>query len=127
MVTRAPWPTPANRAKLKALLVAEIMGWHDSLKNPAAGRHAGGHQVRRQTRGSNVAEQTQESAAQNKLILNARTKTDGIFTITPAQVDAEHQDAGDSAGPSSPPPSSSTCRIIDEVYQEHPELKASPV
>jgi ABC-type nitrate/sulfonate/bicarbonate transport system substrate-binding protein len=72
---------------VKAFLTAEIKGWKDSIADPALGA-----QLTVDTYGKGlgltVPEQTQESATQNTLILTPATKASGLFTVSPALVEA---------------------------------------
>jgi ABC-type nitrate/sulfonate/bicarbonate transport system substrate-binding protein len=117
--------TAASRQKLKALLVAEIQGWHQSLKNPVLGATLAATKYGK-TQGLNVGEQTKESIAQNKLILTARTKTQGILSVTPAQVEQNIHTLS-LGGTNLKASQLFDLSIIDEVYQENPKLKVSPV
>ena len=125
MVTKSTLSNAASRAKLKAFLVAEIQGWHESLKNPALGAQLSVTKYGASL-GNDVNEQTQESAAQNKLILTARTATDGILTITPEQIDQNISTLA-LGGTKLTASQLFDTSVIDEVYQEHPDLKTSPV
>jgi ABC-type nitrate/sulfonate/bicarbonate transport system substrate-binding protein len=116
--------TGATRDKLKAFLVAEIMGWHDSIADPAAGPHLAVTKYGK-TLGLDQTEQTLESTAQNKLILTSETATNGIFTITPASIAASVHTLG-LGGITIAASKLFDTSVIDEVYQEHPELKTSP-
>jgi len=125
MVDKATLSDAKSRAKLKAFLTAEIMGWRQSLKDPSMGSHLTVTKYG-STLGLVESEQTQESVAQNKLILDSRTSTDGILTITPQQV--EQNIATLALGGTKLTGSQLfDLSLIDEIYSEHPELKASPV
>jgi hypothetical protein len=75
--------------------------------------------------GRQVRQQTKESKAQNELILDSRTAVQGIITISPAQI-AENVKTLTGAG-SKISASLFDTSIIDEVFAENPDLKASPV
>jgi ABC-type nitrate/sulfonate/bicarbonate transport system substrate-binding protein len=115
----------SKRDALKAFLKSEIMGWHDSLKNPQTGADLAAN-VYGKDQGLDAKEQALESAAQNQLILTDRTKTDGIFTVTPDMISANVATlaiggtdiAGDKLFDLS---------ILNEVYAENPDLMTSPV
>jgi ABC-type nitrate/sulfonate/bicarbonate transport system substrate-binding protein len=125
MVRKDTLASTTERAKLKAFLVAEIMGWQKSLADPALGAQLTVSKYG-SSLGLDVPEQTQESIAQNKLILDARTKTDGILTISPAQVEKNIATLA-LGGAKLTATQLFDTSVIDEVYQEHPELKTSPV
>ena len=76
----------SKRDVLKGLLKADIMGWHDALKDPAGGAELAVNNYGKSL-GLTVEEQTLESKAQNELILDARTKTDGIMTMTDEMIE----------------------------------------
>jgi ABC-type nitrate/sulfonate/bicarbonate transport system substrate-binding protein len=116
--------TGTTRDKLKAFLTAEIMGWHDSIADPAAGPHLAVTKYGK-TLGLDQAEQTLESMAQNKLILTPESATNGIFTISPTAIAASIHTLG-LGGITITAPKLFDTSVIDEVYQEHPELKTSP-
>ena len=124
MVQKSTLASTQGRAQLKAFLTAEIKGWRDSLKNPAEGPTLS-VDVYGKSLGNTIPEQTQESVAQNKLILDARTATEGIFTITPAQVSANL--ATLAIAGSKLTSSLFDTSILDEIYAADPSLKASPV
>ena len=84
----------SDRDKLKAFLMAEIMGWHDNLKNPVLGRHAGGDEVRQGPEASRSKEQTLESKDENSSSSPTDTETNGLFTITDDADRGEHRHAG---------------------------------
>ncbi len=122
MVQRSALTT--NRAKLKAFLRAEIMGWHDSIADPGAGPHLAVTKYGKSL-GLDESEQTLESKAQNNLILTPDTMANGIFTITP---DLISKCIGTLAlgGVNISATKLFDTSVIDEVYRENPELKAGP-
>jgi ABC-type nitrate/sulfonate/bicarbonate transport system substrate-binding protein len=112
----------SKRDALKAILKADIQGWHDSIKDPTAGAKLA-VEVYGKDQGNNVEEQTLESKAQNTLIVTDDTKANGIMTVTDALL-AE---------------TVATLKLVDidatgmfdfsllaEVYKENPELKPIP-
>lgn len=72
---------------VKAFLAAEIKGWKDNLANPELGASLAAT-VYGKGLGLTTAEQTLESKSQNLLILDADTTKNGLFTITPALIEA---------------------------------------
>jgi ABC-type nitrate/sulfonate/bicarbonate transport system substrate-binding protein len=72
---------------VKAFLTAEIKGWKDSIADPALGATLTVNTYGKGL-GLTIPEQTQESATQNTLILTPATKASGIFTVSPALVEA---------------------------------------
>jgi ABC-type nitrate/sulfonate/bicarbonate transport system substrate-binding protein len=112
----------SKRDALKAVLKADIKGWHDSIKDPVAGSKLA-VEVYGKDQGNNVEEQTLESKAQNSLIVTDDTKTNGIMTVT----DELMKETID------------TLKLVDidgskmfdlsllaEVYKENPDLKPIP-
>jgi ABC-type nitrate/sulfonate/bicarbonate transport system substrate-binding protein len=124
MVNKSTLASSQGRAQLKGFLLAEVKGWRDSLKNPAAGPTLSVDKFGKSL-GNKIPEQTKESKAQNELILDSRTAVQGIITISPAQI-AENVKTLTGAG-SKISASLFDTSIIDEVFAENPDLKASPV
>ncbi len=114
----------SDRDKVKAVLVADIKGWHDSIADPAAGPHLA---VTRYgpSLGLNEAEQVLESRAQNKLVLTSDTMANGIFTITPELVQKSISTLA-VGGITITSDKLFDLSVIEEVYKEHPELKTAP-
>jgi ABC-type nitrate/sulfonate/bicarbonate transport system substrate-binding protein len=76
----------ADRDKVKAMLIGDIKGWRDSIKDPALGAKLAAT-VYGKDLGLVEAEQVLESTAQNTVVLTDDTKANGLFTITDKQVD----------------------------------------
>ena len=74
-----------DRDKLKAYLTAEIKGWKDAIADPAALAKLAVEKYGIDQK-LEVAEQTQEATAQNKLITSADTTKNGLFTMTDALI-----------------------------------------
>ncbi|MFC0041747.1 ABC transporter substrate-binding protein [Actinomadura rayongensis] len=109
-----------ERAKLKALLRAEIKGWKDSLKDPAAGAKLAVETYGKGL-GLEVKEQTLESTTQNGLILTDETKKNGIFTMSP-QLVAANIATLKFAGVDITADKLFDLSIIQEIYKEDPSL-----
>lgn len=109
-----------KRDMLKAFFRAEIKGWKDSLADPAAGAQLAAN-VYGKGLGLTAAEQTLESTSQNALILNADTRKNGLFTITPELID-ENIKTLKYGGVNLTADKLFDMSIIDEVYKENPEL-----
>jgi ABC-type nitrate/sulfonate/bicarbonate transport system substrate-binding protein len=124
MVQKSVMSSATDRARLKAFLTAEIRGWHDSLADPSAGPTLSVQKYGANL-GNTIPEQTKESVAQNQLILDARTRTDGIFTITPQQIQKNISTLTLSGAKVDK--SLFDTSVIDEIYAEQPALKTSPV
>ena len=71
----------SDRDKLKAFLVAEIMGWHANLKNPVLGATLAAKKYGKDQK-LTVKEQTLESKDENTVILTSDTADNGLFTIS---------------------------------------------
>jgi ABC-type nitrate/sulfonate/bicarbonate transport system substrate-binding protein len=113
-----------NREKIKAILKADIQGWHDALKDPAAGPNLVITKYGKDL-GLELAEQTLESMAQNQLILTDDTKTNGLFTITDALVDKSIATMK-LGGIDITKDKLFDLSLIKEVYSENPDLKTTP-
>jgi ABC-type nitrate/sulfonate/bicarbonate transport system substrate-binding protein len=105
---------------VKAFLTAEIKGWKDNLTDPGAGAAL---TVNTYGKGLGLAvkEQTLESAAENKLILNADTTTNGIFTVTDALI-AENIKTLGIGGLNLTAAQVFDFSILKSIYQENPSL-----
>ena len=114
----------SSRDKIKAVLHAEILGWRDSLKDPALGAHLAATKYGADLK-LDEAEQTNESKDQNKLILTDDTKKNGIFTITDEHV-SETIDSLGKAGITITKEKLFDLSLITELYQEFPDLKVAP-
>jgi ABC-type nitrate/sulfonate/bicarbonate transport system substrate-binding protein len=112
----------SKRDAIKALLKADIMGWHDALKD-ARGGAALAVNTYGKGQGLTIDEQTLESEAQNKLILDDRTKTDGIMTMTDAMIEENIKSLA-LGGTTIKAEQLFDMSVINEVYKENPNLKA---
>jgi ABC-type nitrate/sulfonate/bicarbonate transport system substrate-binding protein len=110
-----------KRDALKAFLKADIMGWHDALKDPAGGATLAASTYGKGL-GLTVDEQTLESKAQNALILTDRTKTDGIATMTQDMIDENINTLG-LGGIKITADKLFDLSVLEEVYKENPDLK----
>ncbi len=72
---------------VKAFLTAEIKDWKDNIADPALGAQLT-VDVYGKGLGLTIPEQTLESKSESELILTADTKTNGLFTVTPALIEA---------------------------------------
>jgi ABC-type nitrate/sulfonate/bicarbonate transport system substrate-binding protein len=110
-----------EREKIKAILRADIKGWWDSYKDPAAGAKLAA-EVYGKDLGLTAEEQTLESEAQNELIFTEETMTNGIFTISDELL-AETMSTLGLAGIDISQEELFDLSVINEVYEENPELK----
>jgi ABC-type nitrate/sulfonate/bicarbonate transport system substrate-binding protein len=72
---------------VKAFLTAEIKGWKDNIADPALGAQLTVN-VYGKGLGLTIPEQTLESKSESELILTPDTQTNGLFTVTPALIEA---------------------------------------
>ena len=114
-----------DRDKLKAFLVAEIMGWQANLKNPVLGATLAAKKYGKDQK-LTVPEQTLESKSENTVILTKDTATNGLFTIGDALL-KENIDTLALAGINITQDKLFDMSVIDEVYSDNPKLKTSPV
>jgi ABC-type nitrate/sulfonate/bicarbonate transport system substrate-binding protein len=105
---------------LKAFLTAEIKGWKDNIADPGLGASLTVN-VYGKGLGLTVPEQTAESATENTLILNDDTKKNGLFTITPALIEANLKTLA-TGGLKLTADQLFDLSALEEIYKEHPEL-----
>jgi ABC-type nitrate/sulfonate/bicarbonate transport system substrate-binding protein len=113
-----------ERDKLKAFLKAEITGWHEALKDPARGANLAVTKYGADL-GLTEEEQVLESEAQNKLILDDRTKTEGIMTVTDQEIELNIATLALS-GIDITADKLFDMSVLTEVYEENPDLKPVP-
>jgi ABC-type nitrate/sulfonate/bicarbonate transport system substrate-binding protein len=111
-----------DRAKLKALLVAEIKGWKDAVASPAGSADLAVNTYGKDQKLS-VAEQTGEATAQNDLIVSADSKANGLFTMTDELI-AGNIEALNQAGTPITAEKLFDLSLLKEVYAENPDLKS---
>ncbi len=114
----------SKRDALKAFLKAEIMGWHDSLKDPTEGRHAGRQRSTARTRASTPDEQS---------LAVRRPRTSSSSTTAPRprasspcppdMIDGHRQTTLAIGGIDITADKLFDMSVLDEVYQENPDLK----
>ena len=112
-----------ERDKLKAFLIAEIKGWRDAIADPAESARLAAEvygkdqhlDVAEQTRGgegSDRSRRLQRHQGQRPVHHDPRTSIDeNIAALKTAKLDIAAADLFDLS-------------IIDEIYKEHPDLKA---
>jgi ABC-type nitrate/sulfonate/bicarbonate transport system substrate-binding protein len=111
-----------ERDKLKAFLIAEIKGWRDAIADPAESARLAA-EVYGKDQNLDVAEQTEEAKAQVGLVVSPDTKANGLFTLTQDLID-ENISALKAAKLDIAAEDLFDLSIIDEIYAEHPDLKA---
>ncbi|MCU1458235.1 MAG: transporter substrate-binding protein [Actinomycetia bacterium] len=114
----------SERDKLKALLRADIKGWHDNYKNPSLGATLSVKKYGKSL-GNTVKEQLLESKSENKLIFTPDTLANGLFTISDALI-AENISTLGIAGIDITAAKLFDMSVLEEVYSENPALKTSP-
>ena len=112
-----------NREKLKAFLYAEIKGWSDAVKDPAAGSKLA-VEVYGKDLGLDPAVSLAGATAQAELlVVSDDTVANGLFTITDA-LQAETIASLKAAGIEVSADDLFDLSLLAEVYKEHPELNA---
>jgi ABC-type nitrate/sulfonate/bicarbonate transport system substrate-binding protein len=109
-----------QRDLLKAFLRAEIRGWKDSIADPALGAKLAAETYGKGL-GLTTEEQTLESKDQNKLILTADTKKNGLFTVT-QQLIEENIQTLKYGGVDITAEKLFDLSLLEEVYKEDPSL-----
>lgn len=110
--------------QLKAVLLADIKGWQESIKNPALGAQLTVDNYGKDL-GLTVDEQTLESKSQNGLIVTADTMTNGIMTATNTLLEETISTLA-LGGTTISMDQLFDMSLIEEVYAENPSLKATP-
>lgn len=111
----------SKRDLLKAFLVAEIKGWTDAVKDPAKSADLAVNNFGKDQK-LDLKEQTNEAKAQNTLILTDDVNANGLFTMTQDLIDANITSLK-AMGTDITADQLFDLSLLDEVYQEHPELK----
>jgi len=114
----------SKRDEIKAMLKADIKGWHVNIKDPTVGAHLAAT-VYGKDQNLNEAEQVLESKSENILIATTDTRANGLFTITPALID-ENISTLALAGIKITKEKLFDMSILEEVYAENPDLKTIP-
>jgi ABC-type nitrate/sulfonate/bicarbonate transport system substrate-binding protein len=112
-----------ERDKLKALLVADIMGWREQIKDPTISPKLVVTKYGSDL-GLTEAEQLLESKAENELIYTADAKANGLFTLTDTAIEQTIKTLG-VAKIKMTADKLFDLSLLKEVYDEHPELKAA--
>ncbi|MGX6600687.1 ABC transporter substrate-binding protein [Micromonosporaceae bacterium Da 78-11] len=112
-----------DRAKLKALLIADIKGWTDSVADPKLGANLAATKYGKDL-GLDEAEQVLESTAQNTVVQTDDTKANGLFTITDELVDETIKTLA-LGGVTITKEQLFDLSVIKEVYAENPSLKGA--
>ena len=113
-----------KREELKAVLLADIKGWHDSIKDPQAGAELAVNDYGKDL-GLDVPEQTLESRAQNELIVQPYTQTNGIMSLSD-ELKQETIDTLAIGGVEITADELFDMSLLEEVYEENPDLKMTP-
>jgi ABC-type nitrate/sulfonate/bicarbonate transport system substrate-binding protein len=108
-----------QRDMLKAFLRAEIKGWTDNLRDPSLGANLAVNTYGRNL-GLSANEQLLESQGQNRLMHNADTKANGIFTVSDTLL--QQNIAVLKTGGVDVRADLFDLSLLKEVYQEDPSL-----
>ena len=111
-----------NRDALKGFLKAEIKGWTAVKKDPKKAADLTVNKYGKDL-GLTADEQQLEVEAENLLIWTADTKANGVFTVTDKLV-GENIDVLKKAGLDITAAKLFDYSILQEIYQENPDLKA---
>ena len=111
----------SKRDALKAMLIADIKGWADSVKDPKLGANLAATKYGKDL-GLDEAEQVLESEAQNTVVATDETKANGLFTITEEKI-AETIATLALGGVTITKEQLFDMSVLTEVYQENPDLK----
>jgi ABC-type nitrate/sulfonate/bicarbonate transport system substrate-binding protein len=114
----------SHRDELKALLKGDLMGWRASLKDPTTGAELAVNTFGKSQKLS-MDTQVAQSKAQNLLILDSRTQTEGIFTV-PANMQADTVKTLALGGTNISAAKLFDMSLLTEVYEENPDLKTDP-
>jgi ABC-type nitrate/sulfonate/bicarbonate transport system substrate-binding protein len=105
---------------LKGFLLAELAGWKDNIADPKLGATLTVSTYGKGL-GLTIPEQTLESAAENALILTPDTKTNGLFTVTAALIEANLKTLA-IGGLKLTADKLFDLSLLADIYKEHPEL-----
>jgi len=109
-----------NREALKAYLYASILGWKDAIADPQ-----GSADLAVDTYGKDLgldpAKELKQAEAANGLIVTDETDANGLFTISDALI-ASNLDVVKASGTTIAADDLFDMSLLDEVYEEHPEL-----
>lgn len=109
-----------RRPALKAMLRAEIRGWRDNLRDPDEGARLSvevyGHGL-----GLDPVSQRMQSRTQNTLLVSPRTRSHGLFSIGPEQVEGNVA-ALRGMGLDVTAASLFDLSLLEEIYQADPSL-----
>jgi ABC-type nitrate/sulfonate/bicarbonate transport system substrate-binding protein len=113
----------SKRELLKAFLKAEIQGWTDAVKDPSGAANKAVTNYGKDQK-LDQDEQTSEATAQNTLILTDDVNANGIFTMTQDLIDGNIK-ALEIMGTKLTADKLFDLSLLDEVYKENPDLKAT--
>lgn len=113
-----------EREKTKAFLLTQVKGWRDSVASPEASVRLAVNDFGKDLE-LDPGQQIAEARAQNQLIVTADTRTHGLLTMTDALVESNIEVLRRIGVPI-------TARqlfdrsLLEEVYDEHPDLRTVP-
>ncbi|MHB8467191.1 MAG: ABC transporter substrate-binding protein [Acidimicrobiales bacterium] len=111
-----------SRAKVKAAMTAEILGWRESIRSPDTGADLS---VSRYGSGLTLTVERQQARAQNLLMATGDALTSGLFSISPAAQLANVKTVG-LGGIAVTAAQLFDMSVLDEIYQARPDLKVVP-
>ncbi len=114
-----------QRDRVRAVLRADIRGWRDSVRDPALGAQLAVEEYG-SSLGLDEAEQILESTKQNELLLTDDTRANGLFTITDELLEQTIASLGVS-GTRTTAAELFDLSLLEEIYADEPDLKASPI
>ena len=112
-----------DRDKLKAMLVADVKGWNESVADPKLGANLAATKYGKDL-GLDEAEQVLESTSQNTVVSTVDTKANGLFTIKDEHVEETIKTLA-LGGVTITKEQLFDLSVLAEVYTENPALKGA--
>jgi len=113
-----------KRDMLKALLVAEIKGWTDAIKDPLTAAQLTVDKYGKDQKLDLTEQYGDAVEIASRLIVSPDTNTNGLLTMTEQVIDANIESLA-SMGYPVQASDIFDLSLLTEVYQEHPELKVA--
>jgi ABC-type nitrate/sulfonate/bicarbonate transport system substrate-binding protein len=110
------------RAKVKALMTAEIIAWRQCIATPNEPAQI---TIQKYGQGLTLAAEQQQSVSQNALMVGGDTAANGLFYIAPASQAANVKTLS-FGGTTATASQLFDMSILDEIYQSRPDLKSVP-
>lgn len=109
-----------NREALKAYLYASILGWKDSIADPEGSADLAVNTYGKDL-GLDPEKELKQATAANDLIVTDETDANGLFTISDDLI-ASNLKVVEASGTTIEADDLFDMSLLDEVYEEHPEL-----